>query len=350
MASDPIQQFRDEADNYDQTVISLISFAHLLRYEPTTKKFKQGSYFFMGRRMKTSDNNRISPNSTVTPDIILQDSSKYGLIGEVKKTLPQDTEYWAKTMKQLHKYDDNLIGWKTPDERIAKCDLIFLTDYLLKAPVLAYLSEKKRNNEFSLTNHFALITFAKISGSEEKFTFERICGNFSDEKLNKLLKKGSPMPMPLEKVMQYNTNGAIKFYDSKPPLPYLMNILWHHVFPSIRTINEYVNQNGKKQFETNIDFLTQELHEKFTHTDDYDGRQPKIPDAGWVREAMEAFVQLGYAEKKHDNNGTYIVKFKTIKDPFEKFCKELVRGSSKKKSSVQTTIYEFNGKKINSSL
>ncbi|MFA7694085.1 MAG: hypothetical protein WCX63_00990 [Methanoregula sp.] len=344
MVSDLIQQFRDDSDNYDQTVISLISFAHLLRYDNTNGKLKKDSFFFIGRKMDTSDKNRIRPNSFVTPDIVLQDNSQYGIIGEVKKSLPQEKEFWKKTIKQLHKYDDNLIGWKTSDEKINKCDLIFLTDYLLKSQVLEYLSEKKRIGEFSTTNKFSLISFAKLSGSEEKFTFERVCGNFSDERLNNLLKKGSPMPMPLEKVMQYNTNGAIKFYDSKPPLPYLMNILWQFVFPSIRPINQYVDEKGKKQFETNINFLTQELHDKFTHTDDHDSRQPKIPETAWVREAMEEFVRLGYAENKPNEKNSYIVKIRTIKDPFEKFCKEIVKGRSKKRGYVQATIDAFNDK------
>ena len=344
MAEDDVQKLRDESDNYEQTVISLISFAHLLRYENSNKKLKQGSYFFIGRKMDTSSKNRVKPNSVVTPDIVLQDSSEYGIIGEVKKTLPQDKDYWKKTLKQIHKYDDNFKGWKTSDEMIKRCDLVCLTDYLLKSDVSEYLIQKKRDGEFSTTNNFSLISFIKSSGSEEKFSFERVCGKFSEERLNNLLKKGKPMPMPLEKVMQYNSNGAIKFYDSKPPLPYIMNILWQHIFPPIRTINQYVDENGKKQFETNIQFLTQELHDKFTHTDNHDARQPKIPETIWVKEAMDEFVRLGYAEKRPDDKNTYIIKIRNVKEPFEKFCKEIVKGRSKKVGYIQATFEVFDTK------
>lgn len=343
MVTDPIQQLRDEADNYDQTVLSLISFAHLLRYDNSNGKLKNDSFFFMGRKMTTSNKNRITKNSVVTPDIVLQYNGQYGIIGEVKKTLPLDKGHWKKMLKQLQKYDDDLIGWKTPDEKIQKNDLICLIYYLLKSPVAEYLAEKKRTGEFTTTNNFSLISFAKLSESEEKFSFERVCGQFSDDRLNNLLKTGDPKSLPLEKVLQYNTNGAIKLYDSKPPIPYLMSILWQHVFPSIRTINQYVDENGKKQFETNITYLTQELHDKFTHTDDHDSRQPKIPDTTWVKESMDEFVRLGYAEHKPNEKNSYIVKIRTIKNPFEKFCKEIVKGRSKKTGSVQATIDAFAG-------
>jgi len=338
MVSDPIQQFRVDSDNYDQTVISLISFAHLLRYDMSKGAHRKGSFFFIGRKMDTSNKNQINPNSFVTPDFVLQDSNQYGIVGEVKRSLPQEKKYWDKLVKQLQKYDDNLTGWKTPDEKITKSDLVLLTYHFLKSQVSEYLIEKTRRGEFSTTNCLSVISFSRLSETEEVFSFERVCGKFSEERFNDLLKTNTPVRIPLEKVVQHNANGAIKFYDSKPPLPYLMNVLWQHVFPSIRTINQYVDENGKKQFETNINFLTQELHNKFTYIDNHDSRQPKIPEVTWVREAMDEFVRLRYAEHKPNEKNTYIIKIRTIKDPFEKFCKEIVKGRSKKRGTIQATF------------
>ena len=133
MATDGFQRLKDESDNYEQTVIAIISFAHLMRYDDSKKEFLPDSLFFIGRKMDTSPKNRINPKKNVTPDLILQLNPNYGIVGEVKKSLPQNQEFWKKYFTQLQKYDDDLKGWKTPNEKIKNIDLVFITDYLLKS-------------------------------------------------------------------------------------------------------------------------------------------------------------------------------------------------------------------------
>ncbi len=217
-------------------------------------------------------------------------------------------------------------------------DLAFFIDYNKKYEVLEYIKEKRKIGDFSTIKNFTIISFLKQS--EEKFSFEKVCGSFSDNKLSDMLKDGKVLPMPLLKVLQYYKNGGIKFYDAKPPIPYLMNILWMQIFPTIRKIEQYIDEKGKMQqrFETNLNFLTDELKEKYTHTEDHDTRQPKIPKKKWVKEAMEEFVRLGYAENDSGDPDKYIVKIKHIKDPLEKFCKEVVKGRESKADTVQKTL------------
>ncbi len=343
MATDGVQRLKDESDNYEQTVIAIISFAHLLRYDDSPKNYLPDSVFFIGRKMDTSPNNRINPNSFATPDLILQISPKYGIVGEVKKSLPQNKEFWKKYFRQLQKYDDDLKGWKTPNEKIQKMDLVFLTDYLLKSEVLEYIKLKIQTGEFKTNNNFCVVTFMRLHESEEKFTFENISGKFSDMYANEILKIGTPRAMPLEDVMNYNKNFTVKFYDSPPPLPYMMMVLWDNIFPSIKTIEQYIDEKGKKRqkFEVNIDFLTNELREKFSHNANHDSRQKKIPEKDWVKKAMDEFVRLGYAETKIDDKNSYIVKKRLIKEPLERFCKDVEKGRSLKLGTIQKTLEKW---------
>ncbi len=49
MVSDKVRLMRDECDNYDHTVISIISFSHLLRYDEKTGRLT-GIIFFYGKK------------------------------------------------------------------------------------------------------------------------------------------------------------------------------------------------------------------------------------------------------------------------------------------------------------
>jgi len=343
MAKDGFQRLKDESDNYEQTVLAIISFAHLLRYDDSKKEFLPDSLFFIGRKMDTSPNNRISPKKNVTPDLILQLNPNYGIVGEVKKSLPQNQEFWKKYFKQLQKYDDDLKGWKTINETIKKIDLVFLTDYLLKSEVLEYIKQKTQSGEFKIDNNFCIVTFARLHQAHEKFTFENISGKFSDRGTNEILKIGAPRPMIIEELLEYNKDFTVKFYDSPPPLPYMMMILWDNIFSNVRTVEQYVDEKGKKQqkFEVNIDILTHELQEKFAHIDNHDSRQKKVPERDWVKKAMEEFVRLRYAENKIGEKNSYIVKKRFIKDPLDRFCKEVDKGLSKRLGSVQKTLEKW---------
>ena len=149
--------------------------------------------------------------------------------------------------------------------------------------------------------------------------------------------------MIIEDLVEFNKDFTVKFYDTPPPLPYMMMVLWDNIFPNINTVEQYVDEKGIKQqkFEVQIDFLTRELQEKFSHTDNHDSRQKKVPERDWVRKAMEEFVRLRYAENKIGDKNSYIIKKRFIKDPLERFCKEVDKGLSKSLGSVQKTLEKW---------
>jgi len=124
-----VKTLLNQVDDYEETVLSSIAFCHLFRWNDMDKQIEPDSYFFFGRKMDTSKTNRIHPNTTVTPDFIIQLNDHYGIIGEVKM-LPKDDTLWNDNFLQLQKYDDDLKGWKTKNEKIEKSVPIYpLTPY-----------------------------------------------------------------------------------------------------------------------------------------------------------------------------------------------------------------------------
>jgi hypothetical protein len=346
MTEELVSKLKDEVDNYEQTVHATISFNHLIRWDETLNGdggFIPGSYFYIGRKMDTSADNSISPNNRVTPDIVLQCDATYGIVGEVKKSLPMNREYWRKFVDQLIKYDDNLKGWHTADENLDKSDIVLLTHIELKNSVLDFLKQKNDDGDLKLHRKFAYIVFFKTSGRRDKISFETAYGDLSNSQIDAVFKRF--IHVPLDSVLFCNKD--VKLYDSEPPLPYMMDLLWNYIFPQYISQNEFMDAQGKKHlvFETEIDELKTKVREQFTYCENHDARQPDIPKIQWIRNAMEKFVSLKYAEKIDQSHTKYRVKYRKLDSPLDIFCKEVIKGRVSKKSSksTQRTLEEYNG-------
>src|SRR3972149_8100152 len=104
-------QFRDDIDDYVETIHAMIGFIIFYLYDKKSTKDKDDVLIFQGRRLRTSQTKTININNTlsfVTPDIGILLPSKNGVIGEVKMSFPQNQDYWMDTFEQLIKYDDDL--------------------------------------------------------------------------------------------------------------------------------------------------------------------------------------------------------------------------------------------------
>lgn len=91
ISENELRRLRNEITDYEQTVDAIITFAALVVHDGNSRR--KGSSFGVGRRMDTSSTNSIRPNKKVTPDLVAQRSSDYGIVAEVKKSLPRDTDH-----------------------------------------------------------------------------------------------------------------------------------------------------------------------------------------------------------------------------------------------------------------
>jgi len=327
----------NKIDNYIETIFAILSFSHLLRWDNSLKIFLPDSFLYIGRKMDTSGENRINPNDTVTPDLIVQLNKKNGIVGEVKIGFPVNQDFWKSDFDQIQKYDDKMKGWITSDEIIDTTDIVLLTHITKKTHCVDYIKEKILKKEIKFDRKFAVIAFSKdVRGSDVFLYLEKAYGDISDLEMNEVLRIGKNMPLS-----RFISTYRVKFYDSEPPLPYLMSIIWQDILPQLASEEDLMEKKGRIiHLDVNIEKITELLQEQFTYNINHDERQQQIPKTAWVRTALDLFVQLGYGEKKGKLNDDYIINWQNLNNsPLNIFIKEYIAGKrlSKRKELPERT-------------
>ncbi|MEW6108521.1 MAG: hypothetical protein AB1632_05025 [Nitrospirota bacterium] len=254
----------------------------------------------------------------LTPDIVIQLNSDYGIIAEVKKKIAPDRKYWHRIFDQIKKYDENLIGWLTNSETIKNYDLTLLTHITRKVDITDYYKGKYNEGDYHYRNKFSIVAFNKGGERDEFLYLEKHYGELSDQNLNERLRR--VVAIPLETVLPLY---SIKFYDSPPPLPYLMNILWIDIFPQFLSPEED-NSKIKKYsvIKLNISEVTEKLQRQFAQMIS-DSRQQEIPRQDWIKDAMESLVRLKLARRHTDGANIYEIDFKHVRNPLDYFAKKV---------------------------
>jgi hypothetical protein len=289
--SEATKSIKNKIDNYEQTIIAIIGFMNFYRYDSDKLPVK----FFQGRKLSPSKNSDIE---FVTPDIGILQSDNNGVLGEVKHCFPKEQEYWIKAFEQLMKYDDDLVGWPNSDGRVSAHDLVLLTHQSRARAVGNYYRDKISIPEISFSNPFCLVEYNRTSGNQEFFFFRIEEGFLTDKKVNAKLKEGVSVPMSVF----LKNYAAIKFYDDKPELPYLMFLIWVYMVLVKASENERFKNLTKSQkldIEFTIDEITDALRKGYSFqlvNSDMTERQPLMPKTSWVKEACIKFVEWGEAK------------------------------------------------------
>jgi hypothetical protein len=336
MSDAEVNRIKIDADNYEQTIQAIIAFDSSVRYDDSIKDYPPRSFCFIGKKMNTSASNKKSPNNEVTPDMIVQLTNDYGFVTEVKSVFPSDEEHWEDDLDQLLKYDDNLTGWNTPNKLIGKHDISLLVHNARKKAVKDYITNRLQATNSKFDRKFSIVAYTRNAGIKLFVDLEKYYGEITDTRIdNKLLGVSS---IPIEKLIpQYN----MKFYDAKPPLAYLMHILWDFVISNKPSIDKYIEAEGKKSqiVEVLVNDLASDLRcyfsGKFPKDTNIEGI-PEIPRIEWVREALDCFQEIGMAEKI--NNEKYLIVFRRLrKSSLDYFAERLVKLRKKKLKAAQKT-------------
>jgi Holliday junction resolvase len=306
----------DEAINtYNDTVDALICFGHMLTWNDSSRAYRAGSAYALGRRLDTSSANAIAKNGTVTPDLIAVVTPKYGIVGEAKPSFHGTVKEREDDLKQLMKYDDDLIGWPITGEKIEKSDVVLLVHYSRKGDAQDILGAATKDGKFNISRNFAAISFGRMTQAQEFMSLELFWGQLSDGSLQKRLR---PLLVPLEKVRPLN---PALMYDDPPPLPLLIQLAWDHVLN--RLIPQEAFLSGKRGFE--IKCSVQQVRDLLSETcgpPKSDARQPQIPRIDWVKQMFEMLVKMKLAEREKEPD-TYKVFYHKKKLAFfvEKYVK-----------------------------
>lgn len=316
------KSFRDKIDDYKDTVFAIIGFGNLFRFNNKTKTMDNSIKLAQGRKFKTTALNRISPNNSVTPDLCIQLNSESAIIAEVKISFPKNQEHWIDDFNQLVSYDDNLANWWTSDLTIKNHSIVLLPHQTRSVMVNEYFAQKNAEGQVKFERPFSIVEFNRSDQNNEHYFFRKISGDIhASEEIDKALKYG--IPVPTEKLMLHYEKH--KLYDSKPPMPYLLYIIWENVI--LRSVTDShdlsgVRKNSKIEVLTSVDDITKELYENCSFKGfnfDESEHQPKTPITSWVRNAIASLTAFKYAEWINKEEGTCKIYFKRLDDVFESF-------------------------------
>jgi hypothetical protein len=286
-----IKQIRENADAYENTIQTIISFDSAVRWDDSQERYFENSFFLPGRKLLK---NLTKPDDHVRPDIVIQLSNEYGIVSEVKITASSNRDF-ENAYKQIQNYDADLIGWKTNNEKIELHDITLLIDDLNKVLAKNYFEGK------NFQRKFALIACARQYYVKQICKIEKYFGELSDGRIENKL--SNIVAVPLEKEEIIKKISKIKFYDAKPPLEYTMNVLWMNIF------NEIAEKEAReKVISVDCYQVTDMLRERYSF-EQIDSRQPKRPMVSWIREALDTFVKIDYASKDPTNRNKYLIRY-----------------------------------------
>lgn len=295
------KKIRDEINDYEQTIHAIVGFMNFFLYDPARRERRDDVIAFQGRRFSPSPGKSINEKGErvdyVTPDIGILLQSKSGVIGEVKKSFPLDQKHWVKAFEQLMKYDDDLIGWPTEDEKINSHDIVLILHQTRGARVSEFY-ETHKEREIEIKRPFSIVEFNRSDEEKSYYFFRKTLGDLSEKEVDTQLKYGVSVPMEVF-IGIYST---IKLYDDKPPLPYLLELIWTHVvLERARESDQYIKlrKNQKMEVDLEVETIIEELHKGFSFRALYDkdsDRQPRIPKREWVLRACNKLVELKEAK------------------------------------------------------
>jgi hypothetical protein len=321
------QAFKDEIDNYNDSLFAIIGFMNFYRYDDATKSMRSDVLVFQGRTLTPSEakskNEAGETVHFVTPDlgILLPDGK--GVLGEVKRSFPLDTARWLDDFKQLMGYDDDLTGWPNDSQKVTAHDIVLLLHQSRAIKVKNYFTENSPK-DIHFTRPFSIVEFNRSSQGKEYFFFRNVSGNVSDQNLAARLEEGINVPMGIY-LIQYST---VKLYDSTPPLPYLLELIWTHVVAvKVTSIPGYKipAKKQKVKIELALDEISERLEKNFSFHGLQQGhanaRQPRVLKDTALQQACAALVKFGDAEWTDTTKTKLSVNFVKREDVLDYFIK-----------------------------
>ena len=325
-----INELRKECDNYNRALEALKGLAHEMLWDTDLKACVADGKAFFGRRMHSSEANRIAPSRKLTPDLVGQRTATSGFIVELKASVPENAEHRQAKLEDVQKYDDDLLGWPTPTQKLDTHDLILLIDYpnseVIKRDIERMLASKQMTSE----RPFALVYFNHTQRAEDTWlALHLISGQVSDsEKQQKLSRIQMMHP---ENIAANPIFGKVLIYDACPPLPLLMLRLYTAIVSNLSE-EEGLRLRLEGQFQK-----TYRLSEMKSILADYccpeqtDPRVPNVPQTAWLKAVVRLWEDMGWATKSDAQKGSFdIIIKKTRREPFEQFLRACADEDCKK--------------------
>lgn len=315
-----LRQADEAADLYEATVHALLTFAAFVTHDG--KQRRPDAFFGFGRRMdirmtgarddsaSTGDSDDAVGHSwikEVTPDLVAQKSTSYGIVAEVKAGLADGDHIWDDYTERLETYDTDLAGWWTGSEEIALSDALLLVHRSRSRRLVRALEERLADGRIQPSKRTAVVDFVRSDQVDTYYSFRLEWGALDDEELGDRL--DDSVEVPLGKVIR--EFAAIQFYDAEPPLPVMLEILWVELFGRVAEL-EYDESTKSWPLGVKAQATTLELQRAYgSRALHQDERSCEFPKPKWVRRALDTLVRLEMA-KELDDAGEYLVWLKPV--------------------------------------
>lgn len=281
----------------------------------------------VGRRMTTSAENRVSREREVTPDCVVQLGDGTGFVTEAKLGLPKEENLWDDDVKQMQKYDDDLAGWWTGSERIRQHDVVGLVPLNRAVKFADRLEAGVKDGKWQFVRKVSVVGFFKQSGVKDFMTVKKERGELSRHDLDQRLRESRAIALD-RLIVEYNDR---KFVDFPPPLPYLLQVMWDHLFTRYAADVLNADSGHSTTLHVSVKKVTQDLQSYFGFASS-GPRSPEIPRATRVRKALDALVDFKMATSIGD--GEYAIGYKsTRRDTLKRFGKLCFHLEQKKRDS-----------------
>jgi hypothetical protein len=316
--NDVVLAKKQNIEDYYSTILALLAFISLTTWENGGRK--PGSEYGFGRKMETSDKNKISPCVKVTPDSVVQQTTDSGYIVEAKKSLPMDKDGWEKCVRQLLKYDDNLLGWWTDNSLIRDQYIVLLIEISRSVEFCDYIRQYLQSNpQITVDKPFSVVEFGRADEMSQYYLLRTRFGEIGDNELKESLRKGKKVSSEA----MLGTYGQKKFYDTEPEVEFTMEVIWDHILPEMATKVIFDKNLNAYVFEVNVSTVTKELQNNYGFTGNLP-REVELPKKSWVRKAFDGFTRIGLME--YIDSDRYRVSYKKIRgDCLERFIKLLYK-------------------------
>ena len=254
-----------------------------------------------GARLRQGPRMRTAGGTTVTPDMALEVLERRGGTGyravcKIKSSFPKYRAAVDQLVRQVRHYDGGLTGWKggaAPggSGRDSDHDIIIAVQAEHAPDFTAGLPAALKEKGVKIKSPFSIIKIAssKTSDNNEWLLLKRSFGAISHRKANDALERGwSICRSSLTKEL-----NSTRFYDARPPLLYIMSVLWAYVFPNLLHAKKL--RRLHMNMEVHVDVEVSRAHRLASRLAPLSN--PGCVKRAWIRDAMEEFLRIGLAER-----------------------------------------------------
>lgn len=312
MSADCQQEWRNQFHVYDQAVDVISCWEGFMSYL-YSNIFNH--YHFERFPSIPQDDNK----NPLTPDFTVYFNDEYGIVGEVKRTFPENDVAFNSTLNQLVKYDRDCTLKTGNDNRDtpATTDIVLLISGSSAPQIGTRINEKvNENNLLSFDENLVMLRYQyNTDATMSRYEFQRVTqypDEFrdgalpSDISLNNNVGEGGSY-RTLEVYPKHFTPIKAKkpLCNDSPPEPYLATIFWHKIFPN------YLNKEDHRQWR---DGSAQKSIEVSDTSDGFLGSLNDFMHEGqgnkqWVVDTLDYLRDAKLAEK---DGGEYKIYFRDL--------------------------------------